>query len=992
MTKDYTHSQLEVINVNSGYNMVLAGPGCGKTDILAERIARAYESGSVSLENVLCLTFTNRAARGMFDRISKRLGPDAEDLFVGNIQRYRSHFLFGSGIGSAETSVMDEADTEEILDSEISDSDIKKMIGYSIENCGAYYLVSVDWYTVNDILGITIYPSKPGGRIKEEKANMIIKAAKMKILALHHLMDQVLRDHPKEDFLYPDILHSKGMKSKFPFANDFKQACMRADYDEATFASLKPEYKFLALATKISKYKKDNCLLDFDDLLIQTYDAYRSDTNHEYRRFSWVQVDEIQDLSHFQISLVDMFSDTENDFVVLYLGDEQQAIYSFMGASLSTLDMLKSRCGTRIFRLDKNFRSPKYLLDIYNEYAVEELGVDKDFLPAPKDELEAGRYDLCLHIYDTLDNETLRIKDSILPFLRKDTTSADRTAILVPWNKDADEVSYRLKESDIPHFKISGADSFQTTHMRTLMAHFNAVSNDFNLIAWSRILKQAHAVDTYSEGRHLVSRMRDLALCPSDLLREDDSSYLGDFCNAFDNEEIVLYDTETTGVDIFNEDIVQIAAVKIKAGEIVPGSEFNIFLHTDKIIPEKLGKLDNPMVKEYAAATKYSRSEGLRLFMDYVGNCTLMGHNVQFDYNILKQNLRRDCPLEFDSYRSIVLDTLHIAHLLYPRLRRYKLAFLLERLSLDGENSHMADADIMATYSLAKYSRGQAEDFLSKQKDFLTTQVIHDVKDKLFMNYRDCYLHTKNLMYELCDSGCALVEEMDFVDKYLEKVCRYVKVDRFDLILEFLRADVISSEESNSIFTHLSNHLMDLSTYREADLCGSSSFKENLFVSTVHKAKGLEFENVIVLRSVDGRYPHFAHKEPQQKEEDKRLFYVAISRAMKRLVVSGADNQVMAFTPFMKPIMHHFLLRVQLPTSQYSKILAEISSHSLVLKIEDHQKNRYIMEYGPLDDYYIKNGFDQKDLADTLESLCHGINDLDEIDKYMQDNNVSRVR
>ena len=43
--------------------MVLAGPSCGKTDILAERIARASDNGRVQLKDILCLTFTNRTAR-----------------------------------------------------------------------------------------------------------------------------------------------------------------------------------------------------------------------------------------------------------------------------------------------------------------------------------------------------------------------------------------------------------------------------------------------------------------------------------------------------------------------------------------------------------------------------------------------------------------------------------------------------------------------------------------------------------------------------------------------------------------------------------------------------------------------------------------------------------------------------------------------------------------------------------------------------------------
>ena len=70
------------------------------------------------------------------------------------------------------------------------------------------------------------------------------------------------------------------------------------------------------------------------------------------------------------------------------------------------------------------------------------------------------------------------------------------------------------------------------------------------------------------------------------------------FISLFDNEEIVLFDTETTGIDVFNDDIVQIAAYKIRKGEIVPGSFFNIIMHTDKEIPQKLGKDSEPLSQD----------------------------------------------------------------------------------------------------------------------------------------------------------------------------------------------------------------------------------------------------------------------------------------------------------------------------------------------------------------------------------------------------------
>jgi DNA helicase-2/ATP-dependent DNA helicase PcrA len=73
-----------------------------------------------------------------------------------------------------------------------------------------------------------------------------------------------------------------------------------------------------------------------------------------------------------------------------------------------------------------------------------------------------------------------------------------------------------------------------------------------------------------------------------------------------------------------------------------------------------------------------------------------------------------------------------------------------------------------------------------------------------------------------------------------------------------------------------------MSTLKEADLCGSDVLDERVFVTTVHKAKGLEFDDVIVFDAVEGRYPNFYNQDNLRlKAEDARKFYVALSRAKK---------------------------------------------------------------------------------------------------------------
>ena len=205
MSKKYTPIQERVINLFGGFNMVLAGPGCGKTDILSERISRASKQRGIPLSDMLCLTFTNRAARGMFSRIKDKLDGNTGELFVGNIHRYCSHFVFDNSIVSADSVIMDENDQSDVLESVISKADIESMIPVEkIESwSGVYY--KPDWAIVHNMLGIDIYPSGASGCIKKTTLDKIYKAARNKVSSLGHLMFQIANRHPKESYVHNDL-------------------------------------------------------------------------------------------------------------------------------------------------------------------------------------------------------------------------------------------------------------------------------------------------------------------------------------------------------------------------------------------------------------------------------------------------------------------------------------------------------------------------------------------------------------------------------------------------------------------------------------------------------------------------------------------------------------------------------------------------------------------------------------------------------------------
>lgn len=70
----------------------------------------------------------------------------------------------------------------------------------------------------------------------------------------------------------------------------------------------------------------------------------------------------------------------------------------------------------------------------------------------------------------------------------------------------------------------------------------------------------------------------------------------------------------------------------------------------------------------------------------------------------------------------------------------------------------------------------------------------------------------------------------------------------------------------------------------------NSCICEKVFVSTIHKAKCLEFKSVIIFAATDGVYPFFDKKTPEEIRESARLFYVAMTRAKKRLYITYAES------------------------------------------------------------------------------------------------------
>ena len=882
--------QIPVVEASQGYHLVLASPGCGKTHILAERIRYARERG-VKYEDMLCLTFTNRAAREMTNRIQKVVGGDFSELMVGNVHRFCSKFLFEQGRIPADSAIIDDEEAVSI----IAD------------------------YRNEDEEGVT----RDFNRYKGYQT----------IIFFQHFIYQMEHQHPWKYYLHPEsftdddreaVKHicvsqkieydEQAVVNIYHHAQEYMDEANAPGLDGKTADRIRVLLWKMYYANCYARYKEENHLFDFEDLLLYTYDIYRSDPT--CKRYPWIQVDEVQDLNGMQLAIIDLLTAEDNP-MVMYLGDEQQAIFSFMGAKVETLTLLKMRCKGNIHHLQRNHRSPKYLLDVFNDYAEKQLKIDRELLPLSDNDTKATSGDLRIIHSSTIEAEHKDITTEALSLYEQN--KEERTAVIVSANSDADRISEAMTEAGLTHFKVSGRDLFDTPDVKLLLAHLSVLSNEHNSIAWTRIMKGVRAFPSHALARRFNWKLKQLALSPSDFLLYPESCYTAEFLRAYNEEEIVVFDTETTGLNVFQDDIIEIAAIQIKGGEVV-GEPLDLYIETDKPILPMLGDKENPMYAIYhekmSTGELLSPSDALRRFLAYVGSSPILGHNANYDYNILDNNLQRYCNDTMQAHDIRCFDSLKLIRLLAPSLHSYKLESLLETFYLAGVNSHQAIDDVKATVSLVRLCAEKAREKQAQQAAFIHHPKVKPFANVLRSNYGERYREAVNRLYKLStDHEPALVSELSAAYNAFRSDGLINDIPRLDYILRYLRIDMLTDETvANALAPQLSQYVMDINTLKEADFCNSKSILERIYVTTVHKAKGLEFDNVIIFDAADGRYPNAYNKTKQQDEEDARKFYVAMSRAKRRLFIAYSlqrvDRHGRVFnhdlTPLMDSIQKYF--------------------------------------------------------------------------------------
>ena len=172
------------------------------------------------------------------------------------------------------------------------------------------------------------------------------------------------------------------------------------------------------------------------------------------------------------------------------------------------------------------------------------------------------------------------------------------------------------------------------------------------------------------------------------------------------NDEMVVFDIETTGLSNRTCKIIEIGAVKIKAGEII--DKFNIFVDPECPIPEEITKLTSITNDDVKGAPK--EREALEQFFEFVGDELLIAHNANFDIGFIRVAAeRQEMPFN-NSY----LDTLGLSRYVNPELKNHKLDTIVEHYNIGDFHHHRAsdDAEVLARIFIEMLNRLRKEGIL----------------------------------------------------------------------------------------------------------------------------------------------------------------------------------------------------------------------------------------------------------------------------------------
>ncbi|MBE5742044.1 MAG: hypothetical protein E7360_01845 [Clostridiales bacterium] len=844
----HTEDQKKVIENRQNNVLLLASAGSGKTYTVANKIAEEIKSG-IAPEDILCLTFTVKGAEELKDDVKKYCGEGGVNIFtIHGFCFYLIKEYYKNSGALKEPHIADEVDAGELL--------YKMLVRYAEE--GDYELID----------GLPVLNERQLGKI---------------ITAVKHRRDELGYSYSSEEGY--KIAVNRLFEESSSFNSLFsvrKQGVKVTDYSLIKLLKTKGD-KFLLDYQRLLRASN---LMDFDDLIFSAKELLNSDFYKKYA-YKLIIVDEMQDTSMLEYDIAESFFSGAR---VVLCGDPYQTIYSWRGSSpFEIIKKFKTERKAITVTLKGNRRSSPLLTYAGNYYLAQTF----EGLPYPSEDLKGEKIDV-VKCYDSRD-EAGYIFDFVSEY-KEDRSSlcimARSNRYLADLYKYLEQINASLDvDKRIPFFTAdSDFQFYKKPVIKDFLCFLRLLVNPEDGQAFSRITEKY--VKGVGEG--LISSINDFgayglslgSFLSLDAYRYGDSAFT--LMSAYKSKNAVIYDLETTGLDLKKDEMIQISAYKIGTGET-----FNRFVIPKIPITEKAlltHGYDLDYIKSHGGKTA---KEVLEDFAHFVKGSVLIGHNsCSFDDFILNRQAQEEGVRLEDLGR---YDTLSLCATVLQNLPNYKLSTCAEFFGIVNERAHDAFADVITT---AKVLERLIEDYYIPMTE--GRKRIIEAKKHKFEGFYNDLIQMKEIL--LSKNALELIKIIDLKYGILTKNNR--KADR-ESANDLYRALKIIEESQSPILT-LRDFLNDVALSGSQMDIVIKKYKKIPLI-TVHQSKGCEFETVILVGAGENEIPSYGARQSGSEEEEKRIFYVALSRAKKKFIMTypskkafGANVYDRLPTPYLK--------------------------------------------------------------------------------------------
>jgi DNA helicase II / ATP-dependent DNA helicase PcrA len=441
---DLNPQQAEAVQYQGPALLIGAGAGSGKTRVLTRRVAWILSRFGAWPSQILAITFTNKAAAEMRERLGTLIGPVADRMWISTFHSACVRILRrdGNQIGlKSGFSIYDTADSLRLI----------KLIATDLN-------IDIKRYTPKAILA----------KISDYKNKLLGWREQLKTYAADYKPGQ------------------RGYQLG------------RYDNVEELYAVVYAEYEYrLAAANAV----------DFDDLIMRTVELLRDCpqvAQYYHHKFRYILVDEYQDTNHAQYvlvrELVGLGADStqadqtetgasaergEQPASVTVVGDSDQSIYAFRGADISNIeDFEKDFPGARVIMLEQNYRSTQTILDAANAVIAHNSG------RKPKKLWTAlGKGDPIVgYAADNAQQEAGWIANEIANLRTEQSVPYSDMAIMYRANAQSRALEEALINASIPYQLVGGTKFYERREVKDAIAYLQAITNPADSVNMRRIM------------------------------------------------------------------------------------------------------------------------------------------------------------------------------------------------------------------------------------------------------------------------------------------------------------------------------------------------------------------------------------------------------------------------------------------------------------------------------------------------------------------------